>query len=55
MTDTGKLRTMMAAAPDVGHKRSGNVELLRRLGAELNFSVHGLAAVSLGGQTVASR
>lgn len=37
-----------------GHKRSGNVELLRRLGTELNFSVHGLAAVSLGGKAVSS-
>lgn len=37
-----------------GHKRSGNVELLRTLGAELNFHVHGLAAVSLGGHIVSS-
>lgn len=37
-----------------GHKRSGNVELLQRLGRELNFAVHGLAAVALDGQTVSS-
>ena len=37
-----------------GHRRSGNVELLRRLGAELHFSVHGLAAVSLDGEAVSS-
>ena len=37
-----------------GHKRSGNVELLRRLGAELRFTVHGLAAVALDGETVSS-
>lgn len=37
-----------------GHKRAGNVELLRKLGAELNFSVHGMAAVSLAGRTVSS-
>jgi riboflavin kinase/FMN adenylyltransferase len=37
-----------------GHKRSGNVELLRRVGAELNFTVHGMAAVSLDGKTVSS-
>ena len=37
-----------------GHKRSGNVELLRRLGQEFKFTVHGLAAVSLAGQTVSS-
>lgn len=37
-----------------GHRRSGDVALLRRLGAELQFSVHGLAAVSLDGQPVSS-
>jgi riboflavin kinase / FMN adenylyltransferase len=37
-----------------GYKRSGNVELLQKLGAELNFTVHGLAAVSLDGQPVSS-
>ena len=37
-----------------GHKRSGNVTLLKKLGAELNFTVHGLAAVSLDGQVVSS-
>lgn len=37
-----------------GHKRSGNVDLLKTLGAELGFQVHGLAAVSLGGQVVSS-
>jgi riboflavin kinase / FMN adenylyltransferase len=37
-----------------GCKRSGNVDLLRKLGEELHFDVHGLAAVSLDGQTVSS-
>ena len=37
-----------------GHKRSGNVDLLKKIGAELGFQVHGLAAVSLGGQVVSS-
>jgi len=37
-----------------GHKRSGNVDLLKTLGAELRFGVHGLAAVSLGGRMVSS-
>lgn len=37
-----------------GHKRSGNVELLRRLGSEMEFTVHGLAAVALDGSTVSS-
>ena len=37
-----------------GHGRTGNVELLRRLGKELGFAVHGLAAVALAGRTVSS-
>jgi riboflavin kinase/FMN adenylyltransferase len=37
-----------------GHKRGGNVELLKQLGAELKFAVHGLAAVSLDGKVVSS-
>ena len=37
-----------------GHKRSGNVALLKKLGAELRFAVHGLAAVSLDGRVVSS-
>lgn len=37
-----------------GHKRAGNVQLLARLGTELKFSVHGMAAVSLDGKIVSS-
>lgn len=37
-----------------GHNRSGNVALLRTLGQELKFTVHGLAAVSLDEQVVSS-
>ncbi len=37
-----------------GHKRSGNVNLLKSLGEELRFIVHGIAAVSLDGQPVRS-
>ncbi|MEO6182106.1 MAG: bifunctional riboflavin kinase/FAD synthetase, partial [Verrucomicrobiota bacterium] len=37
-----------------GHKRQGNVELLKKLGDELKFAVHGLAAVSLDGERVSS-
>lgn len=37
-----------------GHQRGGNVELLRRLGTELNFVVHDLASVALDGETVSS-
>ena len=39
---------------EFGHKRSGNVTLLKRLGEELHFTVHGLAAVSLDGRVVSS-
>lgn len=37
-----------------GHKRSGDVELLKRMGTESKFNVHGLAAVSLDKQVVSS-
>jgi riboflavin kinase / FMN adenylyltransferase len=37
-----------------GHKRSGNVELLKKFGADLHFQVHGLAAVALAGRVVSS-
>ena len=37
-----------------GYKRGGNVQLLNKLGAELKFSVHGMAAVSLDGKAVSS-
>jgi riboflavin kinase / FMN adenylyltransferase len=37
-----------------GHKRSGNVSLLKQLGSQLGFIVHGIAAVSLDGEVVSS-
>ena len=37
-----------------GHRRSGNVHLLQQLGRELNFVVHGIAAVSLDDDVVSS-
>jgi riboflavin kinase / FMN adenylyltransferase len=53
--DFGKVHSICVGADFVfGHKRSGDVALLKKLGAELNFSVHGLAAVSLDGQIVSS-
>jgi riboflavin kinase/FMN adenylyltransferase len=53
--DFGKVHSVCVGADFVfGHKRSGNVALLKKLGVELNFSVHGLAAVSLDGQIVSS-
>lgn len=53
--DLGRLQSICVGANFAfGYKRSGDVELLRRLGAELNFGVHGLAAVSLDGRVVSS-
>ncbi len=53
--DFGKIHSICVGSDFVfGHKRSGNVELLKKLGAELNFLVHGLAAVSLDEQIVSS-
>lgn len=37
-----------------GHKRQGNVELLKKLGEELKFAVHGLSAVALDDERVSS-
>ena len=37
-----------------GHKRGGNVALLKQLGGELKFSVHGMGAVSLDNEPVSS-
>ena len=53
--DLGRLHSICVGADFVfGHKRSGNVPLLRQLGAELGFIVHGMAAVALDGEVVSS-
>ena len=53
--DLGQIHSVCVGADFVfGHQRSGNVPLLKKLGAELKFIVHGLAAVSLDGQVVSS-
>ena len=53
--EPGHIQSLCVGANFVfGHKRGGNVELLKKLGAELNFTVHGMAAVSLDGQAVSS-
>jgi riboflavin kinase / FMN adenylyltransferase len=53
--DFGKLHSVCVGANfGFGHKRSGNVALLKKLGGELHFHVHGLSAVSLDGQAVSS-
>jgi riboflavin kinase/FMN adenylyltransferase len=53
--DLGKIHSVCVGADFVfGHRRSGDVALLKTLGAELQFQVHGLAAVALDGQVVSS-
>jgi riboflavin kinase/FMN adenylyltransferase len=53
--DFGHLRSVCVGSEfTFGHKRSGDVGLLRKLGEQLHFTVHGLAAVALGGRTVSS-
>lgn len=51
----GKIHSVCVGADFVfGHRRTGNVQLLAALGHELQFQVHGLAAVSLDSQVVSS-
>ena len=53
--DFGQLQSLCVGADFVfGHKRGGNVALLQKLGAELHFIVHGMAAVALDGKPVSS-
>jgi len=53
--DLGGIQSLCVGSNFVfGHKRGGNVELLKKLGQELKFTVHGMAAVSLDGETVSS-
>src|SRR5262249_12074374 len=53
--DVGRLQSLCVGANfTFGHKRGGNVELLKKLGAELGFTVHAMAAVALDGQPVSS-
>ena len=53
--DLPRLQSLCVGANFVfGHKRGGNVKLLKALGDELKFTVHGLAAVALDGKAVSS-
>jgi len=55
VAELGRVQSLCVGANFVfGHKRGGNVDLLKKLGAELKFTVHGLAAVSLDGTAVSS-
>lgn len=53
--DFAKLGSIcVGSAFTFGHRRGGNVKLLKELGAQLDFTVHGLAAVALDGEPVSS-
>jgi riboflavin kinase/FMN adenylyltransferase len=53
--DLGRLTSVAVGSGfTFGCKKGGNVDLLRHLGTELGFQVHGLAAVSLDGHIVSS-
>jgi riboflavin kinase / FMN adenylyltransferase len=53
--ELGKIQSICVGADFVfGKQRSGDVALLKKLGGELGFTVHGLAAVALDNQTVSS-
>jgi riboflavin kinase/FMN adenylyltransferase len=53
--DLGRIQSLcVGSAFTFGHKRGGNIALLKTLGAELHFTVHGMAAVSLDGKVVSS-
>ena len=53
--ELGKIQSICVGADFVfGHRRGGNVALLKQLGGELQFQVHGMAAVALDGQAVSS-
>ena len=53
--DFGQIQSLCVGSNfTFGHKRAGNVALLKVLGTELHFMVHGMAAVSLDGKRVSS-
>lgn len=53
--NAGNLRSLCVGADfTFGHKRSGNITLLRRLGDELGFAVRGMPAVTQDGKIISS-
>ena len=53
--DLGRIQSLCVGANFVfGYQRSGDVALLKKLGDKTGFTVHGLAAVSLGRRIVSS-
>ena len=53
--DLGQIQSLCVGSNfTFGHKRTGHVALLKKLGDELHFTVHGMSAVSLDGKIVSS-
>ncbi len=53
--DFGRLQSLCVGSEfSFGYRRTGNVALLKDMGAQLGFKVHGLSAVSLDGESVSS-
>ena len=53
--DLGEIKSLCVGAKFAfGHNREGNVDLLKQLGQDLDFTVHGLASVALNGETISS-
>lgn len=53
--ELGRLHSVcVGSAFTFGHRRAGNVALLEKMGTALGFTVHGLAAVALGGTIISS-
>ena len=53
--DLGRIQSLCVGTNfTFGHNRSGDVALLRQLGATLQFTVQGIAAVSLDGKVISS-
>ncbi|MDB6124171.1 MAG: Riboflavin biosynthesis protein [Pedosphaera sp.] len=53
--DLGQIQSLCVGSNfSFGHKRTGNVALLKAMGEELKFTVHGMAAVSLDGEVISS-
>ncbi|HZL43776.1 MAG TPA: bifunctional riboflavin kinase/FAD synthetase [Verrucomicrobiae bacterium] len=53
--DSGGIRTLCVGGNfTFGKNRGGNIDLLKKIGAELGFSVHAMAAISLDGNIISS-
>ena len=53
--DLGQVHSICVGADfQFGHKRSGNVDLLKELGGKLGFVVHGVSALALDRKVVSS-